>query len=378
MQAILYCCCGIDVHKEIIEACILKGLENPEEIRGQYDNTPKGLVEFTEWLDKNDCYNVAMESTGVYWKPVYEAIENRNYNESIYVVNAHHMRNIPGRKTDKKDAQWIATLFQHGLLSPSFVPPRVFRDLREIARTYQKCNGEKSRYINRTEKLLQAHGFKLSSVLSDIFSVTGLKILRVLSQNGRISYAEVCYCATGNLKHTPTQIYDAVRVELNGPERNLLAFLLDKYERAVDDLDKLVAMMRDVAAPYKAALQQIDSVPGFDEIAALLVLAEITDKPNASFASSEQLCSWAGLVPRNDESAGKVKSNTILKGSRYLKPILCQCAHAAKSAKKSPYRDWYWSHVKRLGIQKTIIAIARKLLSVVYAVLRDNTCFNPC
>ena len=211
----------------------------------------------------------------------------------------------------------------------------------------------------------------------DIFSVTGLRILRVLSQKGRITYSEVCHCATGALKHTPTQIYDAVRVELNIHERKLLAFLLDKYERTVEDLNTLVDMLREVAAPYKTALEQIDSIPGFDEIAALLVLAEITDKPNESFASSEQLCSWAGLVPRNDESAGKVKSNKILKGSRYLKPILCQCVHAAKMAKKSPYRDWYWSHVKRLGKQKTIIAIARKLLSVVYAVLRDNTCFNP-
>jgi transposase len=135
--------------------------------------------------------------------------------------------------------------------------------------------------------------------------------------------------------------------------------------------------MREVAEPYKTALQQIDSVPGFDEIAALLVLAEITDKPSESFASPEQICSWAGLTPRNDESAGKVKSKKILKGNSYLKPILCQSAHAARKSKKSPYRDWYWSHVKRLGDSKTIIAIARKLLSAVYAILRDNTYYQP-
>jgi transposase len=377
MQAILYCCCGIDVHNEMIEACILKGFNQAEEIRAQFQNSPSGLKLFTEWLDKNDCYSVAMESTGVYWKPIYEIIESREYVENIYVVNAHHMRNVPGRKTDKKDAQWIATLFQHGLLEPSFVPDRIFRDLREIARTYEKCVGEKSRYINRTEKLLQAYGFKLSSVLSDIFTKTGLNILHVLAEKGYISVDEIRRCIAGTVKHTPEEIYEAISGTLNKSERCLLAFLLDKYERAVDDLARLVDLMREVAEPYKTALQQIDSVPGFDEIAALLVLAEITDKPSESFASPEQICSWAGLTPRNDESAGKVKSKKILKGNSYLKPILCQSAHAARKSKKSPYRDWYWSHVKRLGDSKTIIAIARKLLSAVYAILRDNTYYQP-
>lgn len=324
MQAILYCCCGIDVHNEMIEACILDGIDPPKETREQFSNSPEGLKKFIEWLDENGCFNVAMESTGVYWKPIYEAIESRNYNESIYVVNAHHMRNVPGRKTDKRDAQWIATLFQHGLLEPSFVPPRVFRDLREISRTYQKCVGEKSRYSNRTEKLLQAHGFKLSSVLSDIFSKTGMNILHVLAEKGRITEEEIRCCTAGAVRHTPEEIHDAISGTLNAAERELLAFLLDKYEHALEDLEKLVAMMRKIAEPYRNALQEIDSVPGFDEVAALLVIAEITVKPHENFASSEQLCSWAGLTPRNDESAGKVKSRKILKGNIYLKPILCQ------------------------------------------------------
>ena len=377
MQAILYCCCGIDVHKEVIEACILTCIDPPVEKREQFSNSPSGIKEFIEWLDNNDCYNVAMESTGVYWKPIYEAIESRTYNESIYVVNAHHMRNVPGRKTDKKDAQWIATLFQHGLLNPSFVPSRVFRDLREIARTYQKCVGEKSRYINRTEKLLQAHGFKLSSVLSNIFSKTGMQILHVLAEKGSITEEEVRCCIAGRVKHTSTEIHIAISNTLNTYERRLLAFLLDKYERSVEDLITLVELMREIMEPYKVALQQIDSIPGFDEIASLLVIAEITDKPDESFESSGQLCSWAGLTPRNDESAGKVKSSKILKGNIYLKPILCQAAHAARKGKNSPYRDWYWSHVKKLGDGKTIIAIARKLLSAIYAILRDNVYFQP-
>lgn len=151
----LHCCCGVDVHKDMIEACIIRGVDHPEFIRSQFSTLPAGLRDFVRWLFAEDCYHVAMESTGVYWKPVYEAIEEfSEYYENIMVVNARHMRNLPGRKTDVKDAEWIATLFQHGLLEPSFVPDRVIRDLREYARLYHTFVSEKSRYINRTEKLL--------------------------------------------------------------------------------------------------------------------------------------------------------------------------------------------------------------------------------
>ena len=188
MQAILECCCGVDVHRDMIEACIIKGVEAPQIISKRFSTIPSDLKEFTAWLYENDCYHVAMESTGVYWRPVYEAIEDFSvYYENIIVANAHHMRNLPGRKTDVKDAQWIATLLQHGLLEPSFVPERAIRDLREFSRTYKNCVGEKTRCINRMEKFLQTHGFKLSSVLSDINSVSGLRILSALAQKGSLS-----------------------------------------------------------------------------------------------------------------------------------------------------------------------------------------------
>lgn len=155
MQPILECCCGVDVHKDMIEACIIKGLENPKFIRMQFSTFPNSLKEFVEWLYTNDCYHIAMESTGVYWRPVYEAIEaNSPYYENIIVANAHNMRNLPGRKTDVKDAEWIATLLQHGLLEPSFVPDRMIRDLREFSRTYKNAVSDKTRCLNRLEKFL--------------------------------------------------------------------------------------------------------------------------------------------------------------------------------------------------------------------------------
>ena len=180
---ILECCCGVDVHKNMIEACIIKGIKEPEYIRKRFSTFQNELIEFVNWLYENDCFHIAMESTGVYWRPVYEAIEEFSpYYENIIVANAHHMRNIPGRKTDVKDAEWIATLMQHGLLESSFVPDRNIRDLREFSRTYKNAVSEKSRCLNRLEKFLQTHGFKLSSVLSDINSVSGFNILTILSQ----------------------------------------------------------------------------------------------------------------------------------------------------------------------------------------------------
>lgn len=204
MQPILECCCGLDVHKEIIEACIIKGVEEPKFIKRQFGTFQYELKEFVSWLFDNDCFHIAMESTGVYWRPVYEAIEEYSpYYESIIVANAHHMRNIPGRKTDVKDAEWIATLLQHGLLEASFVPERTIRDLREFSRTYKNAVNEKSRCLNRLEKFLQTHGFKLSSVLSDINSVSGINLLTGLSQKGSLSIDDVQNAISRNTKKTP-------------------------------------------------------------------------------------------------------------------------------------------------------------------------------
>ena len=189
MEALLYCCCGLDVHKDLIEACILRGegLE-PDAVRESFGTTKPELKRLTVWLSHNDCYSVAMESTGVYWKPIFEALELcSEYLENVWVVNANHMRNLPGRKTDVGDAEWIATLLRHGLLEKSFVPPAAIRDLRECSRLHRTFVQERCRYVNRLEKFLQAHGFKFSSVMKDILSVSGRKLLNILRDTGSLS-----------------------------------------------------------------------------------------------------------------------------------------------------------------------------------------------
>ena len=292
MQAILECCCGVDVHRDMIEACIIKGIETPQIISKRFSTIPSNLKEFTAWLYENDCYHVAMESTGVYWRPVYEAIEDFSvYYENIIVANAHHMRNLPGRKTDVKDAQWIATLLQHGLLEPSFVPERAIRDLREFSRTYKNCVGEKTRCINRMEKFLQTHGFKLSSVLSDINSVSGLRILSALAQKGSLSLKDVEKAISSNTKNSAESIQNAICGRLNTYECFLLSDYLDQLSSIQQHIDKILAMMATISKPYEKALYQLDSIPGIDITAAMLIIAEIGPSPQGVFENSLCLCS---------------------------------------------------------------------------------------
>ena len=377
MQAILVCCCGVDVHRDMIEACILKGVESPQIISKQFSTLPSDLKEFTEWLYENDCYHVAMESTGVYWRPVYEAIEDFSvYYESIIVANAHHMRNLPGRKTDVKDAQWIATLLQHGLLEASFVPERTIRDLREFSRTYKNCVSEKTRCINRMEKFLQTHGFKLSSVLSDIHSVSGLRILSVLAQKGSLSLEDVKKAISSNTKNSAESIQNAICGRLNTYECFLLSDLLDQLSSIQQHIDKILAMMATISKPYERALYQLDSIPGIDITAAMLIIAEIGPSPQGVFENSLRLCSWAGLSPRNDQSAGKISSRKIMPGNPYIKSILCQCAWATVRSRNTPLSIWFWSHQGKLGKKKAIIAVSRKILSLIYTLLSTDQCYD--
>ncbi len=377
MQPVLECCCGIDVHKDMVEVCIVKGLKDPTFIRRQFSTIQSELMEMVSWLYDNDCYHIAMESTGVYWRPVYEAIESSSpYYENIIVANAHHMRNLPGRKSDVKDAEWIATLLQHGLLEPSFVPERTIRNLREYSRTYKNSISEKSRCLNRLEKFLQTHGFKLSSVLSDINSVTGIRILTLLAKKGFLSVKDIENAVCSNTKHSPEEIQQAVCGKLNPNECFLLSDQLEQLSLIQAHIDKILDKMNEIAAPYKKILEQMDSITGIDNTSAILILAEIGPNPQENFKNSSHLCSWAGLTPRNDQSAGKIMSKKILPGNPYIKSILCQVSWAAVRTRKSPFGAWFWSHQSKLGKKKAIVAVSRKILALIYFLISNDQFFD--
>ena len=378
MEALLECCCGIDVHRDTLQVCILKGLtDTPEVIRAEFKTMPQDLQELVQWLIDHGCNHIAMESTGVYWRPVYEAIEEyHNSYQALFVVNAHHMRNLPGRKSDVKDSEWIATLLRHGLLTPSFIPDKITRTLREYSRLYRSFVGEKSRYLNRLEKFLQTHGFKLSSVLSTIYGVSGKRLLYKLAETGYLLYADVIEAVDRRVKASNEEIHAAIKGKLAIVERRLLKTLLTKIDQVQSEVDEILAIMKEVAEPYQSAIEQLDSIPGIDAVAAHLIIAEISASPHHYFSTSAKLCSWAGLSPRNDESAGKVKSRKILHGNPYIKSILCQVAWASVRVRNSSFALWFWSHQGKLGKKKAIIAVARKILTLIYKLLQSGEFYD--
>ena len=378
MDVLLYCCCGLDVHRDRIEACIQRGIDGePEVIRQTFGTRKAELQNLAKWLEEHDCYTVAMESTGVYWMPVYETLETQSrYMENLWVVNANHMRNLPGRKSDVADAEWISTLLRHGLLEKSFVPPIAIRDLRECSRLHRTFVQERARYVNRLEKFLQTHGFKFSSVMSDILSVTGRKFLEVLRDTGTLTMEDVERNGR-RLKKSAAEVASAVCGSLTKAEQRLLGQLLRKVDSCQEDVRSILEDMRLLSSPFQEELAIVDSVPGFDEESAMEIIAEISAEPPEYFSSAERLCSWAGVVPRNDESAGKIKSRKTLHGNRYVKAILCQAAWAAVRTRHSPFHDWFWSHRPKLGQKKAIIAVARKLLKLIYHLLNTRQFYRP-
>ena len=377
MKSILDCCCGLDVHKDKIEACILKTAEQTA-IRSTFGSKSSELDRLCEWLNENECYHVAMESTGVYWQPIYDRIEEKCLGIiSLMVVNAHHMHNVPGRKTDVKDAEWIAELLQHGLLTNSFIPRKEIRTMREISRARRKYVQERSTHLNRLEKYLQSHGFKLSSVVSNILGASGEKILRKLAVQGSLSLSEVASCCNQHLRKSPEEIHEAISGKLEQLDCLFLQSELDWLDNLNVHINRLSMLLKEITKDFKEKVHILDTIPGINEDSAIEVLAEISDSPKDSFATAANLSNWAGLAPRNDESAGDIKSRKILHGNPYIKSILVQCAWAAVKARNSRFSIWFWKHSGRLGKKKAIIAVARKLLVTIYTMLETGEIYNP-
>jgi len=377
MEEILECSCGLDVHKDKIEACILKTGAGSA-YRETFGCISSELNRLCEWLNTHGCRNIAMESTGVYWLPIYERIEEKCVPcESLLVVNAYEVKNMPGRKTDVKDAEWLAQLLKCGLLHNSFIPERIVRSMREISRMRRKTVQAKSREINHLEKYLQMHGFKFSSVFSSITGVSAEALLKRLASRGRITLRDIHDCCDKRLRHVPEEIFAAVNGELDEIERKTLCFILKRIDELDRDVSELSQMLCDLYNQFEPQLQIATSIPGISLDSAMEILAEISPEPQKSFSSPEKVCKWAGLTPRNEESAGKVKSRKTLHGNPYVKAILVQCAWAAVKTRNSEFKEWFWPRQCRLGRKKAIIAVARKLLYLLYTLLSRGVLYSP-
>lgn len=370
MEVVYRCCCGIDVHKKVIVACLVNGGE--QELR-EFGTTTSEIKSLANWLTESGCEMIAMESTGVFWKPLYNLFELMDLN--AMVVNAAHMKALPGRKTDVKDAEWIADLLRHGLLKASYIPSREQRELREITRYRKSLTEERCREVNRLQKILEGANIKLDSVVKDITGKSARKLLQRIIDDDIPDSEEVSKLVHGRMRPKLDQIVASIEGITTPLQRKLLAQIIDHIDdlnRRIGELDKLV---QEYMTEYEAAIEAIDEIPGIARRSAEVILAEI-GLDMGRFPSAAHLCSWAGVCPGNYQSAGRRKHGKTTKGNSALKTILTQCAKSARTAKNSYFSAQYQRIAARRGKNRATLAVAHSILIAIYHILKNKTAFQ--
>lgn len=356
--------CGLDVHQQTVVATI-KGAGIVEETR-TFGTFTCDLEILKTWLQENHITHLAMESTGVYWKPVYNIL---SADFEIILVNARHIKNVPGHKTDKKDSSWIAKLLLSGLLKGSFIPEQSIRELRELYRYKRKLIGQRVAERNRLQKILQDANIKLTSVVSDLFGATGSAILQALTE-GQTDPFYLASLAKGSLKNKKAELQLALQGRLTLHHQ----FMLKIHIRALDNIESLIAdideRINQCQEPYQQQLQLLQTIPGVGRETAGGIIAEIGCDMEA-FPSEKHLASWAGVCPGNNESAGKKKSERTTHGNKTLKTALTEAAWAASHTKDSFLRRKYNSLITRRGKKKALIAVGHKILCAAYFILKN-------
>ncbi len=367
------CCAGLDVHKDSVEACVRK-LEAAGKLNSptrHWGTTTRELEAMAAWLRAEGVTHVAMESTGVYWKPIFNVLESEF---EVLLVNARTIKHVPGRKTDVQDCQWIAQLLQHGLLKGSFIPPRWQRELRDLTRQRAQVIGEHSRITNRIQKVLEDANLKLGSVASDVVGVSGRHMLEALMA-GTSDPKQLADLAQRRLRNKIPQLEEALYGRLSEHHRWMLRLLWDQLlasEQFVARLDERIA---ELTRPQQPVLEKLDAIPGIDRRVAEVLLAEI-GPDMTPFPSDAHLASWAGLCPGNDESAGKKRSGKTTKGSRWLRQALVQAAWAASHKKNSYFQAHAQNLMRRRGRKRGLVAVAHSLLLVIYHMLQRGSAYR--
>jgi transposase len=369
MDTIYRVCCGLDVHKDTVVACVRR--PGPEGGRAKevrtYGTTTPALLALAAWLTEAGCTHVAMESTGVYWRPVYHVLEGAF---ELLLVNALHVKRVPGRKTDVQDCEWLAELLEHGLLRGSFVPPPPIRELRELTRSRQQLIEQRAQVANRVHKVLETANVKLGSVASDVLGVSGRAILKALI-GGERDAGVLANLARSRLRRKRAQLQEALTARFTAHH----GFLLDSLVRQVEFLHAEIARYDDRIAgavtPLAAPLARLDQIPGVGRRVAEQLLAEL-GPDMGRFPDDGHAASWSGVCPGNHESAGKRRSGKTRKGNRWLRTALVEAARAAIRQRGTYFAAQYRHLVRRRGDKKAIVAVAHSLLVAAYHVLRDG------
>lgn len=369
-------CCGIDVHKSFVVACIAStnsmGVTTYKSHR--FSTYTKGLKELLQWLIDNNCKDVCMESTGKYWIPLYNILEN---DCSIVLAHPKYVKAIRGKKTDKKDANWIADLFKHDLVAGSFMPPADIRQLRDLMRYRYKLTCFMSSEKNRLQNCLTVSNIQLANVVSDTFGKSSLNILDKILENPLDTSFDIEPLIHGSMKKKIPELELAIDGYIKPEQADKLKIIKNHYEDLKTRKSELEKLILALAMPYQQELDIILTAPSFKNLfSAITVISEIGVNME-TFPSAKHLCSWAGLTPTNNESAGKKKSVRVSKAGCYIKPLLVQCANSVVRSEKHPeIRNRYSRLRKRRGHKKAIIAIARMLLTALYNMLKNKSPYN--
>lgn len=366
MEIIYPCCGGLDVHAKTVVACLIK--RGNKQIK-TFSTMTDGLLALLDWLVSEECTAVAIESTGVYWKPVFNILEGLL---EVVLVNARHVKAVPGRKTDVKDSEWLADLLRHGLLKASFIPPANIREIRELTRHRQNLVREHTAVSNRILKLIESGNIKLGQVATDALGVSGRMMLKALAA-GEQDTIKLSEMAKGQLKGKKEELRKALKGRLTNSQR----FILGELLKHLDEMESAIARVNSQIAgevetnkdPFVAeAVELLQTIPGVGERVAEVIVAEI-GVDMSRFPSASHLASWAGMCPGNNESAGKQKSGKTNKGSTSLRSALTQAAWAASHTKNTYLSAQFKKLVKRMGKNKALVAVGHSILIIVYHML---------
>ena len=373
MENVFACCAGLDIHQKSVEACVRR-LEPAGPLHQQtrhWGTMTRDLRAMADWMAAQGVTHVAMESTGVYWKPIYNILESRF---TVLLVNAQHLKQVPGRKSDVRDCQWIAQLLQHGLLKGSFIPPRAQRELRDLTRHRTQLVEEKTRTVNRVHKVLEDANIKLASVATDILGVSGRAMLEALME-GQEDPVKLADLAQRQMRGKIPELEKALEGHLTEHHRFLLRLLwkeLAQQEELIAELDRKI---EEHTRPFADEIERLDAVPGVDRRVAEVVLAEVGSdvKP---FPTHSHVASWAGMCPGNEESAGKHLRRRITPGNRWLKRSLVQAAWAASHTKNTYLASQYRRLAGRRGKKRALVAVGHSMLVIFYHMLKERTTYK--
>lgn len=367
MRAVLSVACGLDVHKRSVTACLIElGARGQvqREVR-TFETTTSSLLELASWLSSRHCQHVAMESTGVYWKPVFNVLEG--VCEHVMLVNAQHIKAVPGRKTDVKDSEWIADLLVHGLLTASFVPPKEIRELRDLTRYRKKLIQQRADQCNRIQKLLEACNIKLASVATDVLGASGREMLETLVQ-GETDPASLADLAKGRLRKKIPELTEALRGVVSDTHRWLLREQLEHISHLDQQVARLDEKIEELLRPFESLIDRLCAIPGVSRRIAQVVLAEI-GMDMKRFPTSRHLASWAGICPGHHESAGKRQSGRTRHGSCWLRAALVEAGWAASHTKTTYLSSQYRNIARRRGKKRACMAVGHSILTIIYELI---------